>query len=404
MLKVVSLYTGAGGLDLGFEAAGFETAAAIEFDKWACQTLRHNRNWPVFEQDIHEVTSRKIASTAGVKFGDLDVLIGGPPCQPFSKSAYWANGDTNRLDDPRADTLSAYLRVLKDLRPKVFLIENVFGLAFKGKDEGLRLLENTIKEINKEKGTNYSFCYKVLNTADYGVPQVRERIFIIGARDGSEFSFPEPTHYNPDKIPENLFNRKPWLTAWDSIGDLSDTSHPNLTPGGKWGDLLPSIPEGGNYLHHTDRGKGKALFGWRTRYWSFLLKLSKSRPSWTIQAQPGSAIGPFHWKSRRLSVREICRLQTIPDDYEICGNRTEIQRQVGNAVPSLMGEVLALEIRKQLLGKPLNRRKLKLLPNRSDLIPPAERLRPINKKYHSLIGEYKAHPGNGKGPAAASKD
>src|SRR5205823_7032500 len=130
---------------------------------------------------------------------------------------------------------------------------------------------------------------------------------------------------------------------------------------GSWGALLPSIPEGENYLYHTNRGRGLPLFGWRTRFWSFLLKLAKNRPSWTIQAQPGSAIGPFHWKNRRLSVREMCRIQTFPDDYEICGGRTDTQKQLGNAVPAAMSEVLGLRIMEQLHPK-TRRRTPNLLP------------------------------------------
>jgi len=114
MLKAISLYTGVGGLDFGFEAAGFETAIAIELDKAACHTMRLNGKWPVVERDIHDVPSDEIMEVAGVDVGEADVLIGGPPCQPFSKSSYWAAGDTLRLDDPRSDTLTAYLRVLRD--------------------------------------------------------------------------------------------------------------------------------------------------------------------------------------------------------------------------------------------------------------------------------------------------
>ena len=107
----------------------------------------------------------------------------------------------------------------------------------------------------------------------------------------------------------------------------------DLAVRGKWADLLPSIPEGSNYLHHTDRGEGMPLFGWRRRYWTFLLKLAKNRPSWTIQAQPGPAVGPFHWSNRRLSVRELSRLQTFPDDVNIVGGArigSEATRQRGS--------------------------------------------------------------------------
>ena len=144
-------------------------------------------------------------------------------------------------------------------------------------------------------------------------------------------------------------NREQQRTAWDAIGDLPSVPNGDLAPSGRWADLLASIPEGQNYLWHTDRGGGLPLFGWRRRYWSFLLKLAKDQPSWTIQAEPGPATGPFHWDSRLLSTRELCRLQTIPDDVQIAGDRRAVQRQIGNAVPSLLAEEVARAVREQLL-------------------------------------------------------
>jgi DNA (cytosine-5)-methyltransferase 1 len=169
---------------------------------------------------------------------------------------------------------------------------------------------------------------------------------------------------------------------------------------GKWAALLPSIPEGENYLFHTDRGGGKPLFGWRRRYWSFLLKLAKNRPSWTIQAQPGPAIGPFHWENRRLSTRELCRLQTFPDNVCICGGRTSIQRQLGNAVPSLLAEVIAREIAVQLLGKRRVLAPPKLLPPDRSPAPPAERARTVPRQFLELVGDHTPHPGTGLGNSA----
>lgn len=402
MLKTISLYTGAGGLDLGLDASGFSTVIAIEIDKWAHQTLTANRpEWNPVLADIHDVSSESICDIAHVQPGESALLIGGPPCQPFSKAAYWSRGDTRRLDDPRADTLTAYLRVLRDLRPRAFLMENVFGLAYKGKDEAVRLLRRMISQINTEKGTNYSFEMGVLNAANYGVPQVRERVFIIGSRDGHKFQFPAATHQDPTMSQQSLLPTEPWLTTWDAIGDLNDATHSGLSVNGKWGDLLPSIPEGNNYLYHTNRGDGLPLFGWRTRYWSFLLKLAKNRPSWTIQAQPGSAIGPFHWKNRRLLPRELCRLQTFPDEIEIAGSMTEIQRQLGNAVPSLIGEVLGKEIRKQFFGDTVTSN-LTLLQRRNPKASRRHPVQPVPAKYRHLVGDHEDHPGTGRGPTSSS--
>ncbi|MGH7715251.1 MAG: DNA cytosine methyltransferase, partial [Vulcanimicrobiaceae bacterium] len=176
-----------------------------------------------------------------------------------------------------------------------------------------------------------------------------------------------------------------------------------LVVGGKWADLLPTIPEGENYLWHTERGGGSPLFGWRTRYWSFLLKLAKRRPSWTVQAQPGAAIGPFHWKNRRLTFQEMCRLQTFPDGLSTNCGRTEMQRQLGNAVPSLIAEVLAREIRKQLLDRPINT-PLRLRPPKRTHVPPPEEVAPLPAKYRGYIGKHAAHPGEGKGRMALSRD
>jgi DNA (cytosine-5)-methyltransferase 1 len=153
--KVISLYTGAGGLDLGFEAAGFDVAVAVELDAEAVTTLRRNRDWPVIDPDIHDVSSKEILAAGGLGTGEADVLIGGPPCQPFSKSGYWANGDSLRLDDPRAGTVAAYLRVLRDTLPRAFFLENVPGLAYRGKSEGIELIQRTIEAINCECKVDY---------------------------------------------------------------------------------------------------------------------------------------------------------------------------------------------------------------------------------------------------------
>src|SRR5215468_11094384 len=155
MLRALSLFTGAGGLDFGFEAAGFQTAVAVEIDIVCCRTLRLNRPWPVISRDIHTVGSDELLRVAGLRQGEADVLIGGPPCQPFSKSGYWARGDAMRLDDPRADTLTGYLRILRDTQPRAFLLENVYGLAYQSKDEGLRYLLEGIAEVNRKTKSKY---------------------------------------------------------------------------------------------------------------------------------------------------------------------------------------------------------------------------------------------------------
>lgn len=393
-LSVLSLFTGVGGLDYGFEAAGFETRVAVEWDAQCCVSLRASRPWAVIEGDLLETPTRTILRAGGLRPGGVDLLVGGPPCQPFSKSGWWKSGDSLRLDDPRAGTLSGYLRVLEEARPRAFLLENVEGLAFGGKDEGLRLLLQAVEKINKHARTKYRPVVVTLNAADYGVPQTRTRVFVIGARDGTLFQPPEPTHSDPAAP---LLGTEPWVTAWDAIGGLRSPRNEPLGLSGKWADLLPSIPEGMNYLWHTDRMGGEPLFGWRRRYWNFLLKLAKNRPAWTIQAQPGPATGPFHWDNRRLSSVELAKLQTFPSDVVVTGGRIEVQRQIGNAVPSLLAEVLAREIRMQffgagpLIGVPT------LAVRRKRTCPPPEPAAPVPRHYMELVGDHLPHPGTGRG-------
>lgn len=250
-----------------------------------------------------------------------------------------------------------------------------------------------IEEINEATGTEYRVSWKVLNAADFGVPQIRERVFLIGSREGRDFVFPPATHadFESPALDGSILPRK---TSWDALGDLEEPVLDTcLVVGGKWGDLLPSIPEGRNYLWHTNRGGGKRFFGWRTRYWSFLLKLDKGRPSWTIQAQPGTDVGPFHWNNRRLAAQEMCRLQTFPDGLVFECGRTEIQRMLGNAVPSLLAEVLTREVRSQLLDSPPPQDQPTLLPPVRRDVPPAATTAPVPKKYLSMIGDHLDLPG-----------
>jgi DNA (cytosine-5)-methyltransferase 1 len=394
---VLSLFTGAGGLDLGLEAAGFDTRLCVEIDDDARETLQTNRpNWILAEPgDIHDISPRQLLRQAGIRRRELMLLAGGPPCQPFSKSSYWASGDSLRLRDPRASTLRAYLKVVEAALPRVLLLENVKGLVFTGKDEGLKLLKRGIREINRRNCTHYRVQILHLNAADYGVPQVRERVFVLAHRDGQLLKLPEPTH-GPGCTED-------YLTAWDAIGHLDTPTWPEeLDPAGKWANLLPSIPEGANYLWHTPRNTAvgaEPLFGWRTRFWSFLLKLAKAEPSWTLQADPGPATGPFHWRNRLLSTAELACLQTFPSDYSIEGDRRSAHRQIGNAVPCAIGELLGLEIRRQFLGERV-RRSLRLLPIRRTDCPAAEVPARVPLPYLKLRGKHRDHPGTGQGPGA----
>lgn len=397
---LVSLYSGAGGLDLGLHAAGFDVRLCVELDENARDTLRRNFDWCVSNPgDVHAIlASGSLLKQAGVKRREVTMVAGGPPCQPFSKSGYWVEGDTKRLDDPRASTLGAYMRVVEELLPEVLLLENVRGLAYDGKDEGLKLLRDELNRINAKQGTRYEPVTLHLNAVDFGVPQSRERLFVVAHREGRQLASPKPTHGDPNQ------GLSPVRTAWDALADIKvDDQDPTVKLKGKWAGLMKSIPEGKNYLWHTPEGGGKPLFGWRTRFWSFLLKLAKAQPSWTIQASPGPATGPFHWSNRRLAIPELARLQTFPKDYTFHGGYNAAQRQIGNAVPPLLGEILGLEIRSQLLCDDVDVTPQRfVIPKRDDCVD-EEKVGRVPKRYLDMIGRHKPHPGTGKGPAARSR-
>lgn len=401
--SLISLFSGAGGLDRGLSEAGFSVKLSVELDEDARSTLLKNnpKSKLAMPGDIHQLEPIEVLRQSNLKEGELDLLAGGPPCQPFSKSGYWVTGDTNRLTDPRAKTLKAYLDIVRVALPKAILLENVKGIAYSAKNEGLMLLLSELDKINKAKNTDYQPQVITLNAADYGVPQLRERVFIIASRDGSAFKMPPPTHQPKSRGKKGDLLH---VSAWEAIGDLDVDIWPrelNLT--GKWARLLPSIPEGNNYQWHTDRMGGQPIFGWRSRFWSFLLKLAKDQPAWTIQAQPGPATGPFHWKNRLLSTRELARLQTFPDDFSFVGNRRSVQKQIGNAVPPAIGELLGLEIRRQFFSERVRKRVRLILRTQSGLVPKSEVPTEVPCEYHRLIGSYQSHPGTGKGPSAMKR-
>jgi DNA (cytosine-5)-methyltransferase 1 len=349
-LSAISLFSGAGGLDLGVERAGYRVLAALEYDHDAAATLRANfPHTQVLERDIRTVETRELLNAAGLRPGEADLLIGGPPCTPFSKSGNWLEYKRTGKDT-NADLLDHYLRILSEAKPRAFLLENVYGLAYKNHNSfWLKRLRSMFRELG------YHVDHRVLLAADYGVPQRRQRLFILGNKDGTP-DFPEPTHSGPHETRRD-WDRSllPHVTTKQAIGSLAKRRkmvEPEEVVKGTFAHLLPEVPPGDNYLYFTaKRGHPKPLFEWRSRYWNFLLKLDPDQPSPTIQAQPGPWVGPFHWQSRRLRLAEIKRLQTFPDDYEIVGTRRSAQIQIGNAVPPLLAERLAVSLAATVRGQ-----------------------------------------------------
>lgn len=385
-LTALSAFSGLGGLDLGLEAAGFEHLGCIENDEAARRSIKVNRGetWPILEPgDIATLAKVLQPDDLGIAPRQLSLLAGGPPCQPFSKAGQWSDTARQGLADVRSHCLHDFLSLVAVFLPRVVLMENVPGFV-RGSLTALDEVASALREINERFGTSYVPEHRVVDAASYGVPQHRMRAIVVINRDGMKFRWPRPSH---DDNP---------VRAWDAIGNLQQESTPSAL--GKWADLLPSIPEGENYLFHTRLGGGQPLFGYRTRFWSFLLKLAKDRPSWTLPAQPGPSTGPFHWNNRPLTILEMLRLQSFPADWQVEGGWREQVRQVGNATPPLLAEVFGRELATQFFKASFKGMRLRHRIARVDHVPAASNTASVPAKYRALEGNHDDHPGTGKGP------
>ena len=334
--KVVSLFSGCGGLDLGFEKAGYRTIYATDNWSVACDTLRANKIADeVICEDIRNLDFTHLK-------GKADVIIGGPPCPPYSQTRHYLVDKESGFQDKKAGfAVPEYFRAVAEIQPKVFMFENVDGFMFKTHEEAMSF----VKE--KSDSLGYNITYRVVNAANYGVPQTRKRFICVGVRkDFGSFIFPNETHS------EHGDNQtKPWVTCREVIGDMDNITdeEKKQRPGSKDHELLKLIPPGDNYLFFTEkRGYPNPIFKWKSRYWTFLLKLSPDRPSWTIQASQSNNQGPFHWRNRFLRIAEIKRIQTFDDSYIITGDLQDQWRQIGNAVPVVLAYTIAKQIYNQL--------------------------------------------------------
>jgi DNA (cytosine-5)-methyltransferase 1 len=267
---------------------------------------------------------------------EIDFIIGGPPCQTFSAAGRRASGVTG-TSDSRGTLFHEYVRLLKTLQPKGFLFENVYGITGAQQGEAWREIQKSFGEAG------YKIHFRVLDAADYGVPQHRERLFIVGLREGN-YLFPYPTH-GPDSP-----DREPFYSAKEAV-EGADESDAEIGIGGRYGHLLTDIPPGLNYSFYTqEMGHPNPVFSWRSKFSDFLYKADPDMPVRTIKAQGGQYTGPFSWENRRFSVAELKRLQTIPDAYEVVGNRQVCIEQIGNSVPPQLGRILALSVLEQVMG------------------------------------------------------
>lgn len=341
--RCISLFSGAGGMDWGVRNAGYDIVFATDIDPLCEQAHQLNFSDTDFHCGSIETVDRERLEQHLTE--PVDLLVGGPPCPPYSKSRFWLQDKPRGLNDPVADTtLTGYLRVLKIVKPEAFIFENVPGFRYKPHQAALDYLETQSKRLG------YRTEWRILNAADFGVPQTRQRFIMIGNRNGAP-RFPAATHSNShDRNGKNL-KLKPWVTAGDALAKLdSDEFGEDLEghkAGGKYRDLLREIPQGENYLYFSDRRNPKRPeFEWRSRYWSFLLKLSQDRPAWTIQGTRSNNQGPLHWRNRILRIEELKRLQTFPNNFHLVGGVLDQWRQVGNAVPPRLAWRLAAVARR----------------------------------------------------------
>jgi len=338
-IQTIGFFSGAGGLDIGAQLAGSKVISSLDFDKDSVATMRANKYFAHsthFNRDIKEISASDYAKIIKENKPEKLILVGGPPCQPFSKAGYWIT-HKNRLgsEDPR-NMIGQYLRIIEELKPDGFLLENVESLMHPKNANAVSDLKEAIDKLG------YKFIIYRANAQDFGVPQKRKRVFFIASKQ-KIIGNPIKTHGEETEIMTN--NRLlPYEKVIDWIGKFDNDRYfepEELTTGKTYDEELKQIPPGQNYFALSERGgHPNPKFLANKRFWNFLLKLHPNKPSWTIAAQPGPWVGPFHWNNRRLRVPESAAIQTFPEDYYFVGTRRSIQKQIGNAVPPLLGKAM----------------------------------------------------------------
>lgn len=355
--NAISLFSGAMGLDLGVEKAGFNIRVCVEMDKWAVETIHANSNIPVIENDINKVSTEEILRTAGLTKEEVKLVVGGPPCQAFSTA-----GRQRGLADFRGNVIIQYLRVVTDIRPEYFILENVRGLLSAqlnavpeeyAEYENIKNIKGSVLHFitSEFKKLGYKISYALLNAANYGVPEKRERMIIIGHL-GSRVPIPQPTHSE-----YAIYDTKPWVTLRDAIGDLQDRTDMRFIPlRAKSVEFMKQLKEGENWRNlppeEAERAMGKAykLSGGKT---GFLRRLSFSEPSPTLVTSPTmpATLLCHPTQLRPLSIEEYARIQQFPDDWKFQGKIETIYKQIGNAVPVGLGYAAAHQIMLDIEGK-----------------------------------------------------
>ncbi|MFB6305930.1 MAG: DNA cytosine methyltransferase [Flavobacteriales bacterium] len=376
---ILSLFSGAGGLDIGLENAGFQTVGCIENDEDCRETLKFNRpEWHIFDKDwfidenglkksreagdIKSITSNEVMDELGVNKGEISLIVGGAPCQPFSNI-----GKKEGVNDEENGSLFLeFLRFVRDFRPKGFIFENVAGITQKKHKSVLEYMYQTFKD------EGYEISYEILNSANYGVPQRRERFFLIGLEGNVKPAFPLPTHYKDKEswkrfanniYPLPNFSPKPWKTVGDAFSKIPYNKADNrkdflqMKISKEVVERMKHIQQGENFkvlpneirpnCWKNGKHQGNDTFG----------RLQDDLPSVTIRTSSynpskGRYIHPY--ENRGLNTFEMATLQDFPYDWEFKvapGKRMSLKSigmQIGNAVPPRLGKAIALSLKEQI--------------------------------------------------------
>ena len=362
-LTAISLFTGAGGMDIGVQQAGFEILSCLELDKHCCETLRENisrekRKTIVYEGDIREYCPEQILEDLGYKPGEVDLLFGGPPCQSFSQI-----GKQKSLLDERGLLLFQMIRYAKAIQPRAIMMEQVKGLLNAKDPSGKRggVFERFIKELEE---LDYVPKWRVMLAASYGVAQLRERVFIVATKKPNGFQFPDPTHSKPSGM-ANILGLPPYLTVGEVIdglgkpvvksetSEIPDDSHYDVTPR-RDRERIHGVPEGKNLSSQTHLPK-EQIGNLTRKDTTKFLRLDREKPSNTLR---GGEIFFHPLEDRYLTPREYMRIHGYPDTYVLRGpirGRTgsvknlDQHRQVGNSVPPPLSKAVATKVKEIIL-------------------------------------------------------
>ena len=366
--KVIDLFAGVGGLSYGFAHDDeFEIIAANEILEPMAKAYSSNHpSVMMYNKDIKDFSLDDLTRDLGVKKGDIDIVVGGPPCQAYSTVG------KRLIDDPRGKLFQEYYRILKELHPKLFVFENVKGLlSMQGGD-----LIKTIITLFESIG--YHMQMRLLNAADYGTPQIRERVILVGTLDSRPFQYPKPTHYDPELGKPKDSSLKPYVTLGEAISDLPSIKtgesatayacepqneyqklmranapaeiHEHEVPknNAKLVAIMEALPDGGSPKDIAEELRPNSGFA------NCYCRLWWNKPSTTITRNLGcpSSSRCIHPRDPRpLSTREGARLQGFPDDYIFCGKRGDKHLQIGNAVPTFLSRAIKDSVKSYLKGE-----------------------------------------------------